>query len=287
MTEAQAYYLSLGTGDVDGGDFHRDDVNLVINCTGVSVLTQDFATHLPKGRSDFYLQYLVKGEMLVKRHSGTQIMVPGQAILYYPHTEYEYSMYGQNEIEYYWVHFTGFDAASLVESCNLPNHTLLDLGIRESLILEFEELFREFIIRDSCFPYMMATRLCAICTGISRRAGCIDSSPAEKQDRICQALTYIHKNYGQDISVEELASLAHLSVSRFRTLFKARTGLSPLDYLTVLRINQARQLMMQTDMSVGEIAGATGYVDQLYFSRIFRKRTGFTPSAYRQNCRGD
>ena len=56
-----------------------------------------------------------------------------------------------------------------------------------------------------------------------------------------------------------------------------------MDYLTDLRINHARQLMGQTELTMREIADMVGYEDQLYFSRIFKKRTGFTPSAYRRS----
>ena len=81
-----------------------------------------------------------------------------------------------------------------------------------------------------------------------------------------------------------MAELAHLSPSRFRALFREATGLSPLDYLLVLRLNHARQLMLQTGSSIGEVARAVGYEDQLYFSRIFKKRTGLSPSAYRRGA---
>ena len=102
--------------------------------------------------------------------------------------------------------------------------------------------------------------------------------------RIRRALIYIHQNYEKEISVPFLAELAHLSPSRFRALFREATGLSPLDYLLVLRLNHARQLMLQTGSSIGEVARAVGYEDQLYFSRIFKKRTGLSPSAYRRGA---
>ena len=56
-----------------------------------------------------------------------------------------------------------------------------------------------------------------------------------------------------------------------------------MDYVITLRMNHARRLMTQTDLAVREIAEAVGYPDQLYFSRLFKKRTGFPPSTYRRN----
>lgn len=280
MTEAQAYYLSL---DVEGNNVSRTDRSLVLNCTGLCVLPQPFSNRSEVGREDYYLQYLIKGEMDVWLDGVRQVMRPGQVILYYPHTGYHYAMHGQEEVQYYWVHFTGADAGDLVQNCRLPNQTLLDIGSSASIQLDFEEVFRDFIVRDSCFSLSAAAKLTSICVEISRRVEMAGSSPSETDSRIYHSLAYIHKNYDRDLTIEQLAALEHLSVSRFRTLFKARTGLSPMDYLIILRLNHARQLMTQTDLTLREIADAVGYQDQLYFSRIFKKRTGYTPSAYRQN----
>lgn len=283
MTEAQAYYLSLDTGN---DNVCRSNQRMAINCTGLCVLPQSFFNRSLQGREDYYLQYLCKGKMTVWLGGEQQVMRPGQAILYYPHTSYHYAMCGQEEVQYYWIHFTGYDAAQLVETCRIPNQTLLDVGSCPSLILDFEEIFRDYIVRDSCFEQSTAARLTSICIEISRRAEASGSGSSETDSRIYRVLSFIHKNYDRNLSIEQLALQEHLSPSRFRALFRECTGLSPMDYLTVLRINRARQLMGQTDLSVGEVASAVGYQDQLYFSRIFKRRTGMTPSAYRQNLRG-
>ena len=115
----------------------------------------------------------------------------------------------------------------------------------------------------------------------SKRAASSGSGSSETDSRIYRVLSFIHKNYDRNLSIEQLALQEHLSPSRFRALFRECTGLSPTDYLTVLRINRARQLMGQTDLSVGEVASAVGYQDQLYFSRIFKKHTGQSPLDYR------
>lgn len=277
MREAQAYYRSMGTDNVS-----RTDRSLVVNCAGLCVLPQPFSNRTETGREDYYLQYLVKGEMAVWLDEEKQLMKAGQAILYYPHTRYHYAMQGPGEVQYYWVHFTGSEAASLAEGCRLPNRTLMDVGSSSSIQLDFEGIFQEFIVRDSCFDFAAAARLTAICVELSRRVERAGSSPSETDSRIYHALSYIHKNYGGSLTVEQLAEQEHLSISRFRTLFKLRTGLSPMDYLIVLRMNRARQLIAQTDLPVGEIAGEVGYEDQMYFSRLFKKKVGLTPSEYRQ-----
>lgn len=279
MPSEQSYYLSL---DIEGNNVCRTDQELVLNCAGACVLPQPFETHIQLGREDYYLQYLVQGEMQVWLEEGEQVMGPGQAVLYYPHTGYRYAMHGQEEVQYYWLHFTGSGADKLVKDCRLPNKRLLTLGSSALIVSQFEGLFHDFILRDHCFSLSAASRLLSVCVEISRRLEASEGKQGSNVGRVYRALSHIHQNYEKRLTVPFLAELEHISPSRFRLLFREATGLSPMDYITVLRLNHARQLMLQTDNPLGEIARAVGYPDQLYFSRVFKKRTGLTPSAYRQ-----
>lgn len=274
MILEQSYYLSL---EVEGNNVCRTDQNLILNCAGACVLPRPFETHIQLGREDYYLQYLAQGKMRVWLEE-EQIMQPGQAVLYYPHTGYRYAMYGHEEVQYYWLHFTGSQADQLVQDCHLPNRTIFTIGSNALLVSQFEGLFHDFIVRDSCFTLSAASRLLSICVEISRRL-----EEAKGNSRIYRSISYIHQNYEKKLSVPFLAELEHISPSRFRVLFREATGLSPLDYITVLRLNHACQLMLQTDNQLGEIARAVGFPDQLYFSRVFKGRTGLTPSAYRHS----
>lgn len=277
MALEQSYYLSL---EVEGNNVSRRDHALIPNCCGVCVLPQPFETHMRQGREDYYIQYLVQGEMRVWLEE-EQCMRPGQAVLYYPHTAYRYAQLGQGQVRYYWLHFTGSEAARLANSCSLPNARLLTVGHSASLLAQFEGLFHDFILRDRCFIPSAASRLLAICVELSR---CTEQENAQQgigTSRVYRALAYIHQHYNEKLTVPLLAELEHLSPSRFRLLFREAAGMSPLEYITALRLNHARQLLAQTDAPLGEVARAVGYPDQFYFSRIFKEYTGLTPSAYR------
>jgi AraC-like DNA-binding protein len=83
------------------------------------------------------------------------------------------------------------------------------------------------------------------------------------------------------ISLGQLACSASLSPSRFIRVFKAQLGVTPMQYLMRLRINRSKRLLANTDLSVKEAALTVGFEDQLYFSRVFKKETGATPSLWR------
>lgn len=88
-------------------------------------------------------------------------------------------------------------------------------------------------------------------------------------------------NFNQPLRVGQLAEMAGMSVSNFFRNFKAATGTSPIDWLKRERINQAKKRLIETDDTIAEIADATGYYDQFYFSRDFKRMTGVPPSHYR------
>lgn len=100
---------------------------------------------------------------------------------------------------------------------------------------------------------------------------------------IGEAIHFIHNHYQEDISAEQAAARANMSISYFSLLFKQVTGFTFLDYLTGYRMERACFLLLNTELKTYEIAEKVGYGDPRYFSQVFRKRLNFTPSEYRKN----
>ena len=97
---------------------------------------------------------------------------------------------------------------------------------------------------------------------------------------IKNAIKFIQRNFSDSIDVMDIASHVGLSRSHLYRIFMKHLNLSPNEYLTQYRINQACLLLRTSDLSVGEIASSVGFDDQLYFSRVFKKTKGVPPSHY-------
>ena len=93
---------------------------------------------------------------------------------------------------------------------------------------------------------------------------------------------YISCNLDQNISIEELAEMAGLSVHHFARAFKQTVGMPPHSYILQRRIEQAQQMLRTTKVPLSEIALSLGFSDQSHLARHFRRMTGFPPSAARQ-----
>ena len=99
---------------------------------------------------------------------------------------------------------------------------------------------------------------------------------------ILKSMQYIKENYAKEVSLEDTAKEANISPHYFCKLFKEETGENFIEYLTNIRIEKAKEMLRETDCSIKEICYEIGYGDPNYFSRIFRKVAGMTPTEYRE-----
>ncbi len=97
-----------------------------------------------------------------------------------------------------------------------------------------------------------------------------------------RAKAYINENYKNDISLDDVSREVDISPYYFSKLFKEETGENFIEYVTNIRIEQAKQLLNSSRLSMKEICAQVGYADPNYFSRIFKKTVGVTPTEYKE-----
>ncbi|MCU0914119.1 MAG: helix-turn-helix domain-containing protein [Planctomycetes bacterium] len=111
------------------------------------------------------------------------------------------------------------------------------------------------------------------------------SQDARKMTQLRPAIAYIDAHCDQPLTLAEIAKASHLSVSRLAHVFKEQMGVTPIDYLTSLRIERAKELLLGTDQSCTEICFQAGYNHQSYFTRTFKSLVGMTPRQFRTENR--
>jgi AraC family transcriptional regulator len=94
-------------------------------------------------------------------------------------------------------------------------------------------------------------------------------------------IDYINTHLDQDLSLVELAALVQLSPNYFLQLFKQSTDITPYQYVLNCRINTAKRLLAQLNLSIAQIAQQLGFYDQSRFTKVFHKRMKMTPKQYR------
>jgi len=111
----------------------------------------------------------------------------------------------------------------------------------------------------------------------------LDNQQSEA-DRLNQVCRYIKKNYAQKLTTESLAATFRFSRSYFAMQFKKHTGITLHDYLLVCRMTEAKRLLDETDLPVGQISETVGFADTGTFIRAFQRKEKCTPLQYRKHC---
>ena len=110
----------------------------------------------------------------------------------------------------------------------------------------------------------------------------IARKPVPDTAAVAMAKAFIREHYGEDLTLEDIASHVYLSADYLAKLFRRDTGASVMDFLIDCRISHAATLLAQTDDRIGDIAVQVGYDNFPYFSRLFRQKTGMSPREYRR-----
>ena len=242
----------------------------------------------PEGTDDWILLYCTDGRGWVEYQGTRHELKAGQSFIIPAGAPHTYGADGDRPWSLYWVHFKGELAPYFAEGCDRvcsmadPDHDRIT-G-RTTL---FEELFLavETGFGDAQLRYVCATLYHFLGTFRYLQAGYAPRKDGSSLGIIERCRNYMQEHLEEHISLEDLCRFTGFSPARCNALFKEHTGMSPIAYLQELRIQTAMQLFDQTDMHINQVCHKVGIEDPYYFSRLFRKRTGLSPSAWRRQGR--
>ena len=103
--------------------------------------------------------------------------------------------------------------------------------------------------------------------------------------KIAKGIDYLENDSQQLMSIDQLAAMCHVSSNTFRRMFRAYSGVSPLEFRLTRKISRAKQLLQAELFTVSQISDMLHFSDVSYFSRIFKKKTGLSPQEYLDACK--
>ncbi len=240
----------------------------VNNCGYYRDIKEKINTRRTDGRVDYHLIFVGNGKL----HYADADHENGSVVLFLPGDKQEYSYLPEDKCLYYWVHFSGTDARAVVESFGLRR------GIFrvEANRTQIETLFRMMI--DSYTDNLEFKEQNAAALLYSILA--LTAEKKQHRSSFGRAVKLV-ENFEEPLSVEQLAQSFNMSEGHFIRAFKQATGYPPYAYRLRCQTEYARALLTNTTLSVSKIAKLSGFDDPLYFSRIFKKRVGYSPTKYR------
>lgn len=135
---------------------------------------------------------------------------------------------------------------------------------------------------DEYYPYEVLTRLSSLWLTFGKNITLPDTKSADALNaRMQMFLRYIEAHYAEEITLEQIAASASVSVSECTRCFKKTTAMTPYRYLMEYRLARASELLLKTDRAVSIIALDCGFRQTSHFGKLFREKTGCSPREYR------
>lgn len=231
-------------------------------------------------RDVFILHYIAKGkgvfcEAPFDKTNG-YLVVPGELEVIKADAE--------NPYESYWIMFKGPRAVEILNSCGLKHNSVFSVtGSQECINIIKEAIHRDDYLNEAEEAYTLQSvfyKIIALHMKEAQKNAALPNSIASS------VANYIEKSYHNQLKINDMAKTFHISRNYLYTVFKQEYNMSPQEYLISCRIEKAKKLLKSksTPLSITEIATATGFENPLYFSRLFHKRVGISPSEYKKKA---
>ncbi len=277
-------YANLAYLGKIGEDIVREGEPLLVTAVGYYRIRhlETVETLRPEGRGDWQLLYIAKGRGQFFLEEGERWIGKGNVILFRPGRRQVYYYYAADKPEVYWVHFTGNQVAALLGKFGFPQEEFIfNIETSPNWQWLYRKMIRELQMHREGYPQILGVTLCQLLLEISRYRSEAKQVGAGMTEMVEEATQYFNDNYNKPISVEEYAQNHQMTPCWFIQNFKKITKLTPMQYIIDLRITNAMSLLQRREYNVAEVALAVGYENPLYFSRLFKKHTGISPSEYR------
>lgn len=227
------------------------------------------------------LFYVVKGKGTVLLDGQSSPIGVNDLILVAPETEHTEQSLNAEPLEYMVMGVEGITFSSKdAPGGRIIHHYQEQTDILNILKLMRKELREEKEGYESACRHLLNTLLILI-----SREQALYSVPvtAARMTKECGKIKrYLDERYAEPVSLDSLAAITHMNRYYMVHAFTKFTGLSPIHYLNTRRLMEARTLLLSTNYSIAQIAASTGFSSQSYFSQAFKKDSGLTPNAYRQ-----
>jgi len=257
---------------------------LVLNSCGIEHWDEfDGFCLREKGRVDYHILYVKEGLCHLTVNGEIQKIPDGNIIIFRPGQRQQYAYLKENKSISYYIHFTGAGCEHILDSLNFPTGYVTYIGKSKHFEVVFEQMAKEYSLKQAYHEHCLSGLLMQLLSVISRSNKIKESNIAGKnEETIEKACLKIYENT-DTISIRELANSCYLSIGRFSHIFKEVTGKAPLKYISEMKLQKATDMLVNTNLPIGKIAIDAGYPDHNYFSRVFKKANGISPSVFRKN----
>jgi len=245
---------------------------------------REFAAAVASGRTinEFQLVYITAGSgRFWSEPSGHAQVEPGTVFFIFPGVKHAYRPDPEVGWTESWIGFDGPHAMRLWGNGILEaTQPIFTIGVHDEIIALFDDAFGLCREQTPGFQIRLGATVLQIVASVQARHRHVDQY-ATAGETIRKARYLMQQRLETGISVDEIASTCGLSYGQLLRTFTRYTGLSPYQYFLQLRVHRGKELLRDPEVQVKEVAARLQFENQYYFARIFRKKTGLSPSEWR------
>jgi len=276
-------------------EFKNTDLGVLLHITDIGFYPKagfHFRKRTKEEVSQYILMYCVEGDGWFEVDNQVQKVGANQIFVLPKAKAHSYGCSIKNPWTIYWIHFDGEKAAFFSEGLVKP---LLISPEKDSRLEDrfklFEEIFSTLKNGYSKNNLEFSTTALFYFFGslkyLSTYRACNNfNQQYQKRDTTDEAIHFMRENIVKRLTLKEIADYVGFSPSHFSFLFQSKTGYSPLNYFIHLKIQEACHHLDFSDMRINQVSMLVGFEDPFYFSRIFTKTMGSSPSDYRKKKKG-
>lgn len=225
-------------------------------------------------QSHYCAHLVLRGTAVLKGKNLTQVLKPGTVFITAPYRAFEIT--DDQDFVYLYISFGGDGAPELLKSMGVTEQISVYENHNELLDFWMDSIRR---VNPTNANALTESVLLYTLSVLERRS--IGDAGGEN-DKFANILEYINGNYANpELSLGAVAAIFFYNEKYLSALFKRRTGLRFSEYLNEIRIQRARELLQEGNRSLAQVATICGFANPLYFSKVFKKLAGVSPTDYR------
>lgn len=234
------------------------------------------------GLGEFLFLLTIGGDGLLEYEGQSLRLLPGEGVVIDCMPYHYYATGKSGRWHFVWMHFSGTAAAGYVRWLN--SSSVRKLAVDARWLTEFCEQLQVFARQPGRFTDMtLSVWMHQFFNELVQEVSYARPKPYQQQ--ILAVAAYMRSHLGQPLRMRELAAQCGLSEYYFQRIFKNILGHAPYEYLTILRVDGAKQLLASTDLPLALVAESVGYSDAKLLIENFRRHTGMTPARFRRDFR--
>lgn len=235
----------------------------------------------PCVREKYVLLYVLEGK---GTFNGMELK-KGRGFIVCPHQKHSYVSDAEHPMVYCWVTFAGDGCEDFLQEIGLFKYNQIFSYCFSDRLTAFAIAMADYQPSvASVNEYLMGCLMLLRSFHLESRTESAATEIHTQQEQYVEiAAGYVRNNYHHtELLISDVASFVGIEKHYLSMLFSSKMGISPKEYLITTRIDKAKQLLADDTLSIQEVARSVGYVDPLYFSRIFKKYVGVSPQAFRK-----